>query len=84
LILVSTATFQPLIANSPSLSVGGSRKFAWKTKDGTAKGERVLVSGDLILMRGAFQRHWLHSVPKTTKPVAPRINLTFRWIEPQV
>jgi hypothetical protein len=31
-------------------------------------------------MRGATQTFWQHSVPKTAKLTAPRINLTFRTI----
>jgi hypothetical protein len=30
-------------------------------------------------MGGTLQRHYLHALPKTTKPVGERINLTFRW-----
>jgi alkylated DNA repair dioxygenase AlkB len=33
-----------------------------------------------VIMRGSTQRHWLHQVPKTKKPVGPRINLTFRRV----
>jgi alkylated DNA repair dioxygenase AlkB len=29
-------------------------------------------------MAGATQHHWLHQVPKTSRPVGARINLTFR------
>jgi alkylated DNA repair dioxygenase AlkB len=31
-------------------------------------------------MAGATQHYWQHQVAKTRKPVAPRINLTFRLI----
>jgi alkylated DNA repair dioxygenase AlkB len=34
--------------------------------------------GDLIVMGGANQRDWLHTVPKADTP-APRISLTWRW-----
>ncbi|PRP88820.1 hypothetical protein PROFUN_00288 [Planoprotostelium fungivorum] len=37
-----------------------------------------LNSGDLIVMRSTTQRNWLHSIPKTTTTVGPRINITFR------
>lgn len=39
-----------------------------------------LQHGSYLLMRGPTQHHWLHQVPKQTKPVGPRINLTFRVI----
>jgi alkylated DNA repair dioxygenase AlkB len=31
-------------------------------------------------MYGATQHHWLHAVPKVTRPVGERINLTFRRV----
>jgi alkylated DNA repair dioxygenase AlkB len=33
-----------------------------------------------LIMKGSTQRHWLHQVTKTKKPVGPRINLTFRTV----
>jgi alkylated DNA repair dioxygenase AlkB len=37
-----------------------------------------LEPGSLLVMHGVTQDHWLHSLPKMKKVVAPRINLTFR------
>jgi hypothetical protein len=41
-----------------------------------------LTSGDMVLMRGATQAHWLYSIPKRTgaktKIDGGRINITFR------
>ena len=37
-----------------------------------------LGQGDLLVMGGTSQRTWQHSVPKTAKPVGPRISITFR------
>jgi hypothetical protein len=31
-------------------------------------------------MKGATQRNWLHSLPKSKNIIQPRINLTFRTI----
>jgi len=39
-----------------------------------------LQNGQLIVMRGQTQRHWLHSLLKTKKVTEGRINLTFRHI----
>jgi alkylated DNA repair dioxygenase AlkB len=39
-----------------------------------------LHHGSLLLMEGAMQEHWLHQIPRTKKPLEPRINLTFRRI----
>jgi len=41
-----------------------------------------LEHGSVLLMRGPTQHHWLHAVPKTTRPVGERINLTFRLVSP--
>jgi alkylated DNA repair dioxygenase AlkB len=66
----------PLIA---SVSLGEPRKFALKHKDGSDRRDYVLAHGSLLIMGGTLQRHYLHALPKTTKPVGERINLTFRW-----
>jgi alkylated DNA repair dioxygenase AlkB len=39
-----------------------------------------LSHGSLLVMSGPTQAHYLHALPATTKPVAARINLTFRRI----
>ena len=40
----------------------------------------ALGDGNLLLMGGSLQRHWLHGINKTAKPTGPRLNLTFRYI----
>lgn len=40
-----------------------------------------LHHGDLILMGGTLQKFWKHQVPRTSEPVGPRINLTFRYVK---
>lgn len=37
-----------------------------------------LEHGQLILMHGETQKHWLHTILKSTRIQEPRINLTFR------
>jgi len=32
-------------------------------------------------MKGATQKYWLHSLPKTKRVTQPRVNLTFRVME---
>jgi alkylated DNA repair dioxygenase AlkB len=66
----------PLIA---SVSLGAPRKFALKHRDGSDRRDHVLAHGSLLVLGGTLQRHYLHALPKTTKPVGERINLTFRW-----
>ena len=66
-----------------SLSLGGSRRFLLKPRRGAGKtAELELRSGALLLMLGELQAHWLHSIPKTRRPVEPRINVTFRQVFP--
>jgi len=61
-----------------SLSLGANRKFSFKHKISKETISIVLENGSLLEMKGALQKHWLHALPKTTKVVTPRINLTFR------
>ncbi len=71
---------QPVIA---SVSVGGARRFLLKHRqDGALKQAVTLPHGSLLVMAGDTQRLYRHALPRTAKPVAPRINLTFRWIDP--
>jgi len=68
----------PIIA---SVSFGVERNFQLKhNNDKTLKKNIVLEHGSLLLMKGATQHNWKHQIPKTTKPIGPRINLTFRVI----
>ena len=46
-----------------------------------AAGGRIrhdLGHGDLLVMGGSCQRTWEHAVPKTARPVGPRISVQFR------
>ena len=69
-----------IIPNSSiaSLSFGAERKFAIKHKTTKETHSILLENGSLFEMLGSFQKHWLHSMPKSKKIIAPRINLTFR------
>ena len=67
----------PVIA---SASFGAPRRFLLRPKRGGAAVPIVLEPGSLLVMRGGTQRHWIHCVPPTRRPVGPRINLTFRRI----
>ena len=69
----------PIIA---SLSFGASRRFSLRQrKQPTAPVHIDLDGGSLLVMAGETQQYWHHQVPKTRKPVAGRINLTFRTIK---
>ncbi|WP_373779548.1 alpha-ketoglutarate-dependent dioxygenase AlkB, partial [Neisseria dentiae] len=63
-----------------SVSFGATRKFAFKHKRTGEKRELMLSHGQLIVMRGETQSHWLHAVMKSAKIREPRVNLTFRTI----
>lgn len=69
----------PVIA---SLSLGAVRRFQLrhKTRKDVPKLELDLPHGSLLLMAGPTQHCWQHQIPKTAKPMAERINLTFRVI----
>lgn len=69
---------KPLIA---SLSLGAPRKFRMRRRDDHAERfELTLTHGSMLVLGGDMQHWWEHCVPKTRKPVPPRINVTFRSI----
>lgn len=71
---------RPVIA---SLSLGATRRFVLKhRRDPGRKLAFDLSHGSLLVMRGDTQEDYRHALPRTSKPVGPRINLTFRRILP--
>ena len=61
------------------VSLGWRRRFALRPKRGDHGPVRFDVGGgDLLVMGGSCQRTWEHAVPKTTRPVGPRISVQFR------
>lgn len=68
----------PIIA---SLSLGAVRNFQLKHKSKPGlKYAMPLEHGSLLIMKGTTQEYWKHQLPKTSKTISPRINLTFRTI----
>lgn len=67
-----------------SLSLGQSRRFDLKHKSQHHQLNLTLQDGDLLLMLGPCQRHWVHRVPKQAQASSARLNLTFRYIEKQL
>jgi alkylated DNA repair dioxygenase AlkB len=61
-----------------SVSLGAPRRFLLRHRQSGERVELELPHGSLLVMGGASQRCWQHSVPKTSRPVGPRVNLTFR------
>lgn len=70
---------RPVIA---SLSLGESRTLVFKHKKlrDLSAVNLPLESGNLLLMKGDTQRNWKHGISKSSKPLGPRVNLTFRRI----
>tara|TARA_Y100001968_G_scaffold332218_1_gene389539 strand:- start:2678 stop:3256 length:579 start_codon:yes stop_codon:yes gene_type:complete len=62
-----------------SLSLGVSREFYLKHRRLNIKHKLTLGDGDLLIMYPGCQEAWLHSVPKRTRVIDSRINLTFRY-----
>ncbi len=61
------------------ISVGAPRALLLRPRNGHANPLRHhLGHGDLLVMGGSCQRTWDHSVPKTARPVGPRISIQFR------
>jgi alkylated DNA repair dioxygenase AlkB len=75
---------EPELGENPvigSVSFGGTRRFMFRHRqDQELKAEIELIHGSFLLMAGETQHFWQHQIPKTSRNVEPRINLTFRVI----
>jgi len=61
------------------VSLGAPRSLLLRPRGGGGSTLRHdLGHGDLIVMGGSCQRTWEHAVPKTTRPVGPRMSIQFR------
>lgn len=61
-----------------TVSLGGSRRFIIRSRQGGPGRSFSLGHGDLVVMGGTTQRTHEHGVPKTTSHVEPRMALMFR------
>lgn len=68
---------QPVIA---SLSLGAVRTFTLRHRRTRQVLRLPLASGSLLVMAGDLQANWLHGLAKSSRPLGPRLNLTFRNI----
>lgn len=75
---IGRTEIDPLVA---IVSLGGPRTFALRPFGGGGSHRIGLHSGDLLVMGGATQHHWEHSVPKV-RHAAPRMSVTMRAGEP--
>lgn len=60
------------------VSFGAPRRLLLRPRGGSVEHEFHLGHGDLVVMGGSCQRTWEHAVPKTSRPVGPRISVQFR------
>ena len=60
------------------VSIGTPRALLLRPRGGGPAIRHEVGHGDLLVMGGSCQRTWPHSVPKTARPVGPRISVTFR------
>ena len=60
------------------VSFGTPRPLLLRPKGGGESLRFPLGHGDLIVMGGSCQRTWEHAVPKTARPVGPRVSVQFR------
>ncbi|MDE0801850.1 MAG: alpha-ketoglutarate-dependent dioxygenase AlkB [Acidimicrobiales bacterium] len=64
------------------VSCGARRRFRLTPVAGGHGRTLELGHGDLLVMGGTIQRTWRHGVPKTARPVGPRLSIMFRppWL----
>jgi alkylated DNA repair dioxygenase AlkB len=64
------------------VSFGSPRKLLLRPRGGSVEHTHALAHslghGDLLVMGGSCQRTWEHAVPKTSRPVGPRVSVQFR------
>lgn len=65
-----------------SVSLGSTRRFLMKHRRdrGCPSIKLDLCHGSMLVMSGATQKYWKHSIGRTRARVEPRVNLTFRQI----
>lgn len=60
------------------ISVGEPRAFLMRPRGGGKSLRFEVGHGDLLVMGGSCQRTWEHAIPKSARPVGPRISIQFR------
>jgi len=79
-------TLRTLVPGHPLalLSLGAPRRMLLRAKDRHSKATAVeLAAGSVLAMSHASQLTHLHGIPKTARPVGPRISAVFR-VRPEV
>lgn len=65
----------------PVLSLGATRRFVLRRKEGGPSIPFVVSSGTMFVMGGRVQDDWVHAVPKSTHVVGARISVNFQSME---
>jgi alkylated DNA repair dioxygenase AlkB len=60
------------------VSLGAPRALLLRPRGGGRALRYDVGHGDLLVMGGSCQRTWEHAVPKTSRPVGPRISIQYR------
>ncbi len=60
------------------VSFGSPRPLMLRPVAGGSSLRFPLGHGDLVVMGGSCQRTWEHCIPKTARPVGPRVSVQFR------
>ncbi|SEL94546.1 Alkylated DNA repair dioxygenase AlkB [Blastococcus sp. DSM 46786] len=60
------------------VSFGSPRPLLLRPAGGGESLRFPLGHGDLVVMGGSCQRTWEHCIPKTARPVGPRVSVQFR------
>jgi alkylated DNA repair dioxygenase AlkB len=60
------------------ISLGNRRRLLLRPKGGGPSRKFEVGGGDLLVMGGSCQRTWEHSIPKTARPIGPRISVQMR------
>ena len=59
------------------VSLGAARPLLLRPRSGGPSKRFVVGHGDLLVMGGSCQRTWEHAVPKSARPLGPRISIQF-------
>ncbi|HVU62105.1 MAG TPA: alpha-ketoglutarate-dependent dioxygenase AlkB [Mycobacteriales bacterium] len=71
---------RPMVA---TVSLGARRRFLLRPLGSSRIAHELMPgAGDLVVMGGACQQEWEHTVPKTAKSVGPRMSVTIRHSRP--
>jgi alkylated DNA repair dioxygenase AlkB len=63
------------------VTLGAPRRFLLRPKGGGRSLQLKPAAGDLLVLGGSTQRTWEHCVPKSARPVGPRISVQYRPVE---